>query len=145
MTYTCDAGYTLQGSNSRSCQSNGQWSGSVPQCTCKLLLIRGVEIHGVFSTLLLQQSGILGPAVQWVVSLLQQIKYIAQQWIKHTPVSCLVCGFLTSHWNHGFPPSNWLRWSWYSYKWSTQSLQYNLQLCSDLYLRCRLHTTWIKQ
>ena len=37
VTYTCDAGYTLQGSNSRTCQSSGQWNGSVPQCTCKLL------------------------------------------------------------------------------------------------------------
>ena len=32
VTYTCDVGYTLQGANSRTCQSNGQWSGSVPQC-----------------------------------------------------------------------------------------------------------------
>ena len=32
VTYTCDVGYTLQGSDSRTCQSNGQWSGSVPQC-----------------------------------------------------------------------------------------------------------------
>ena len=32
VTYTCDVGYTLQGSNSRTCQSDGQWSGSVPQC-----------------------------------------------------------------------------------------------------------------
>ena len=32
VTYTCDVGYTLQGSNSRTCQSNGQWNGSVPQC-----------------------------------------------------------------------------------------------------------------
>ena len=32
VTYTCDVGYTLQGSNSRTCQSNGQWSGRVPQC-----------------------------------------------------------------------------------------------------------------
>ena len=32
VTYTCGVGYTLQGSNSRTCQSNGQWSGSVPQC-----------------------------------------------------------------------------------------------------------------
>ena len=32
VTYTCDVFYTLQGSNSRTCQSNGQWSGSVPQC-----------------------------------------------------------------------------------------------------------------
>ena len=33
--YTCDVGYTLQGSNRRTCQSNGQWSGSVPQCIGK--------------------------------------------------------------------------------------------------------------
>ena len=32
VTYTCDVGYTLHGSNSRICQSSGQWSGSVPQC-----------------------------------------------------------------------------------------------------------------
>ena len=32
VTYSCDVGYTLQGSNSRTCQSDGQWSGSVPQC-----------------------------------------------------------------------------------------------------------------
>ena len=38
MTYTCDVGYTLQGSNSRTCQFNGQWSGSVPQCICKLTI-----------------------------------------------------------------------------------------------------------
>ena len=37
VTYTCDVGYTLQGANSRTCQSDGQWSGTVPQCTCKLL------------------------------------------------------------------------------------------------------------
>ena len=32
VTYTCDVGYTLQGSNNGTCQSDGQWSGSVPQC-----------------------------------------------------------------------------------------------------------------
>ena len=36
VTYTCDVGYTLQGSNNRTCQSDGQWSGSVPQCSCML-------------------------------------------------------------------------------------------------------------
>ena len=36
VTYTCDVGYTLQGSNSRTCQSSGQWSGSVPQCNREL-------------------------------------------------------------------------------------------------------------
>ena len=32
VTYTCDVGYTLQGSNSRTCQADGQWSGSAAQC-----------------------------------------------------------------------------------------------------------------
>ena len=33
VTYTCEDGQTLQGANSRACQSNGNWSGSVPECT----------------------------------------------------------------------------------------------------------------
>ena len=37
VTYTCDVGYTLQGSNSRTCQSDGRWSGSVPQCNRKFI------------------------------------------------------------------------------------------------------------
>ena len=37
VTYTCDVGYTLQGSDRRTCQSNGQWSGSVPQCNGMLV------------------------------------------------------------------------------------------------------------
>ena len=36
VTYTCDVRYTLQGMNNRTCQSNGQWSGSLPQCNCTL-------------------------------------------------------------------------------------------------------------
>ena len=43
--YTCDVGYTLQGSTSRTCQSNGQWSGSVPQCKGMSELIEGLAIH----------------------------------------------------------------------------------------------------
>ena len=39
VTYTCDVGYTLQGSNSRTCQSNGSWNGSVPECTRKSIHI----------------------------------------------------------------------------------------------------------
>ena len=45
VTYTCDVGYTLQGSNSRTCQSNGQWSGSLPQCNRML-------INGLFAVLI---------------------------------------------------------------------------------------------
>ena len=37
VTYTCDEGYTRQGSNMRICLSNGQWSGGVPQCNGRLL------------------------------------------------------------------------------------------------------------
>ena len=32
VSYTCDVGYTLQGSNSRTCQSNGQWKSRIPSC-----------------------------------------------------------------------------------------------------------------
>ena len=35
VTYTCDVGYTLQGSNSRKCLYTGQWKGSLPQCIGK--------------------------------------------------------------------------------------------------------------
>ena len=38
VTYTCNTGYTRQGSNRRTCQSNGQWSGSLPHCNRKLIV-----------------------------------------------------------------------------------------------------------
>ena len=38
VTYTCDVGYGIQGSQNRTCQSNGHWDGSVPQCLCKLAI-----------------------------------------------------------------------------------------------------------
>ena len=39
VTYTCNAGYLrTAGSSSRTCQSNGQWSGTHPTCTRKSTL-----------------------------------------------------------------------------------------------------------
>ena len=32
-TYTCDTGYELTNSNTRTCQSDGSWSGSAPMCS----------------------------------------------------------------------------------------------------------------
>ncbi len=35
-SYTCDTGYTLNGNHTtRICQDNGQWSGSIPNCSRK--------------------------------------------------------------------------------------------------------------
>ena len=36
-TYSCNTGYSLQGSNSRTCQATGMWSGSPPTCQRMLL------------------------------------------------------------------------------------------------------------
>ena len=46
VTYTCNSGYLrTAGSSSRTCQSNGQWSGSRPTCTRKSTLC-----HSIFFT-----------------------------------------------------------------------------------------------
>jgi len=40
ITYSCEAGYEINGTNTRTCQTNGTWSGSVPTCeiiTCPTL------------------------------------------------------------------------------------------------------------
>ncbi len=34
-TYTCTTGYTLNGGTTRTCGSDGVWSGSAPVCQCK--------------------------------------------------------------------------------------------------------------
>ena len=36
--YSCISGYTLQGSDRRTCQSSGEWSGSVTQCNRRLIM-----------------------------------------------------------------------------------------------------------
>ena len=35
--YSCDTGYTLNGPAERTCQADGQWSGSVPTCESEIL------------------------------------------------------------------------------------------------------------
>ena len=36
VTYMCNSGYKLMGNSTRTCQSNGQWSGSQPSCAREL-------------------------------------------------------------------------------------------------------------
>ncbi len=35
-TYTCNPGYTLMGSNTRTCQAGGEWNSTSPTCRGKL-------------------------------------------------------------------------------------------------------------
>ena len=35
VVFDCNDGYKLDGNRERTCQSNGQWSGSLPSCSCK--------------------------------------------------------------------------------------------------------------
>ena len=39
VTYSCDIGYTLNGGSTRTCQSDGTWSGSAPTCSRKCVLV----------------------------------------------------------------------------------------------------------
>ena len=43
-TFTCDSGYSLEGSSSRTCQSDGTWSGQTPVCN------RGIYVYQLKAT-----------------------------------------------------------------------------------------------
>ena len=36
ISFTCNVGYTMQGSQVRTCQTNGEWTGTQPTCPSKL-------------------------------------------------------------------------------------------------------------
>jgi len=36
ISFSCNVGYTLQGSQVRTCQTNGEWTGTQPTCSSKL-------------------------------------------------------------------------------------------------------------
>ena len=36
-TYTCDPGFILDGESTRTCGSDGTWSGMAPTCECKFI------------------------------------------------------------------------------------------------------------
>ncbi len=38
-TYTCNTGYNIVGSESRTCGASEVWSGDAPVCNCKLLRV----------------------------------------------------------------------------------------------------------
>ena len=39
VTYYCNTGYALQGSETRRCASNGRWTGTAPECIGKTLCV----------------------------------------------------------------------------------------------------------
>ncbi|XP_078371653.1 sushi, von Willebrand factor type A, EGF and pentraxin domain-containing protein 1-like [Oculina patagonica] len=47
ISFTCDVGYTLQGSQVRTCQTNGQWTGTQPTCQIVNCGDPGVPTNGV--------------------------------------------------------------------------------------------------
>ena len=60
-TYTCNDGFTLQGGSTRTCQTNGQWSGSAPICQRKLD-VANLCTHAVLSSTNIVPTGALRPA-----------------------------------------------------------------------------------
>ncbi len=43
-TYSCNTGYTLSGSSTRTCQTNEQWSGAAPTCSATAVDLQCPEL-----------------------------------------------------------------------------------------------------
>ena len=46
-TYTCNTGYVLTNSNTRTCQSDGSWSGSVAMCRREYLFTYTKDVYDI--------------------------------------------------------------------------------------------------
>ncbi len=44
-TYTCNTGYNIVGSESRTCRASRVWSGEAPVCNCKMTYIHAYLVH----------------------------------------------------------------------------------------------------
>ena len=55
-SFTCDDGYELTGSDTRTCQSDGNWNGSEAECEQGILCIGGLWGLGPFHFVILRYS-----------------------------------------------------------------------------------------
>ena len=49
-TYTCNDGFELSGSDTRACESNGEWSGSAPTCEGNQSLVHAVTGQSIIDS-----------------------------------------------------------------------------------------------
>ena len=70
VTYTCNTGYQLDVASTRTCQSDGTWSGSAPTCTrmyvLKWTLLWNCQNYIIHSKFLMLLECFLSRAIFWV-------------------------------------------------------------------------------
>ena len=66
-TYSCDTGYSLVGDSTRTCQAEGNWTGSAPTCEgtffMKLTLSHPVMLCDIMTTTIIRTSLILDSSI----------------------------------------------------------------------------------